>query len=190
MRKDKLTAFALIFIAAAPLVVATAMYFGGYKPAGATNEGVLLDPIWQDATLEWRYSENDPRLEDGRLSTWQVLVIDGAQRDELLYLSRQVVTALGRESERMGRSFISSQALSAADRNKIALEHAGLAFAVTPTAPLLAELVTRGADPAIQSAGAIVLADPLGNLVLVYHQHTGKQLIKDFKRLLKASKIG
>ena len=65
-----------------------------------------------------------------------------------------------------------------------------LAFAVTPTDSLLAELVTRGADPAIQSAGAIVLADPLGNLVLVYHQHTGKQLIKDFKRLLKASKIG
>ena len=108
MRKDKLTAFALIFIAAAPLVVATAMYFGGYKPSGATNEGVLLDPIWQDATLEWRYSEHDPRLEDGRLSTWQVLVIDGSQRDELLYLSRQVVTALGRESERMGRSSTST----------------------------------------------------------------------------------
>ena len=126
------------------------------NPAGATNEGVLLDPIWQDATLDWRYSENDPRLEDGRLSTWQVLVIDGSQRDELLYLSRQVVTALGRESERMGRSFISNQPLSAEVRDKIALEHAGLAFAVTPTDTLLAELVTRGADPAIQSAGAIV----------------------------------
>lgn len=190
MRRDKAIALALIVVAAAPLVVATALYFGGFRPGGATNEGALLNPIWDGSVVEWRIAEDDPRLSDARLDRWYVITLDSNNRAEDLYLSRQVVTALGRESERMGRILLTTAALPANERAELALEHPGLVLAQADVEQIKAELIRRGAPEEIARSGGLVLADPLGNLVLVYNNKTGKQLLKDFKRLLKASKIG
>ena len=190
MRRDKAIALALIVIAAAPLVVATALYFGGFRPGGATNEGALLNPIWDGSVVEWTISENDPRLSDARLDRWYVIVLDSPNREDDLYLSRQVITALGRESERMGRVFLTQTAVDADLKAQLALDHPGLVLGQADLARIKQELVKRGAPEEILTQGGLVLADPLGNLVLVYNNKTGKQLLKDFKRLLKASKIG
>ena len=190
MRRDKVIALALIIIAAAPLVVASAMYFGGFRPGGSTNEGTLLNPVWNGAPATWQFAQQDPRLEDGRLDRWYLIVLDSQAREQDLYLSRQVVTALGRDSDRMGRMLLTQQGLSQSDRASIALEHPELIISQAQLPELVAELIRRGAPDAIATQGGLVLADPQGNLVLVYNNNNGKQLLKDFKRLLKASKIG
>lgn len=190
MRRDKLIAFALIVIAAAPLVVATSLYFSGWRPAGATNEGTLLDPVWDGALAQWQITEDDPRIDQVRLDRWYLIVVDGQNRADDLYLSRQVITALGRDAERMGRIIVSNGVLPDSISAQIALDHPGMVTAQTQLSAFTDELIRRGADPEIAIKGGLVLADPLGNLVLVYNNKNGKQLLKDFKRLLKASKIG
>lgn len=191
MNRGRLTATALILIAAAPLVVASWLYFSGFRPAGQSNEGVLLNPILIDASLSWQVPVADPRLEDGRLANWVLIVLDGDDAEANLFKSRQVVTALGRESERMSRLYLRRDLPDEGGLQGLALEHPGLAVGTAELDALLRELVAAGAPETIQRQGGLVLADPLGNLVLVYdNNYEGKALLKDFKRLLKASKIG
>lgn len=191
MARGRKTALALITIAAAPLVVASWLYFSGYRPSGQTNEGVLLNPIISGVVEDWNIPVRDPRIDDGRLNTWVVLVLDGHERDHHLFLSRQVVTALGRESERMSRLYLRQNPLEPAELQALDLEHPNLAHGTAQLSALTQQLISNGAPTSISVDGGLVLVDPLGNLVLVYdNNYEGKQLLKDFKRLLKASKIG
>lgn len=191
MARGRKTALALIVVAAAPLVVASWLYFSGYRPSGQTNEGVLLNPIVTDMTARWQIPVRDPRIEDGRLASWVLLVVDGDNRDQNLYLSRQVVTALGREAERMGRLLLTDAQLGGDAVQVLNLEHPNLAIGHANLTELVDRMIASGAPEQIRAQGGLVLLDPLGNLVLVYdNNYEGKQLLKDFKRLLKASKIG
>ncbi|QGG79178.1 hypothetical protein GH975_00830 [Litorivicinus lipolyticus] len=191
MARGRITATALIVIAAAPLVVASWLYYSGFRPSGQTNEGVLLNPIVTDASLNWTVPVRDPRLDDGRFNSWVLVVLDGEAATENLVLSRQVVTALGRESERMSRLYLVDVQPNSSAQQALDLDHPNLAVGTADVASLIATLIANGAPDTLRRNGGLVLADPLGNLVLVYDNNdAGKALLKDFKRLLKASKIG
>lgn len=188
--KSRLTALALIGIAAAPLVVATWLYHSGFRPAGNTNEGVLLDPIWDGQLTEWQGVES-LKLDDVRFETWMLGVIPGDQTDNLMYTARQTIVALGRDAERMTHLRLSNGEISEPELAQIKLDYPDAQMVSLELPPLLDGLIERGAPESIRSNGGLILIDPLGNLVLVYtHDQTGKELLKDFKRLLKASKIG
>lgn len=190
MTRSRWIALALIVVAAAPLVVATYLYHSGFRPAGQTNEGILLNPIWDGETTNWALPEA-LRTEDGRLTQWLLVVLDGSEATENLYTGRQTITALGREGERMRQVFLTAEPLPEATRAQLALDYGKLHLATAALPRVLDGLIERGAPEGLRTTGGLVLVDPLGNLVLVYDRsQTGKQLLKDFKRLLKASKIG
>jgi hypothetical protein len=186
---SRLTPVLLVLLFFGPLVAATLMYtFGGddFRPARSTAHGELLaDP----STLP----DTGYRASDGTDFTfrhkWTLIEVTAGDCDdacrESLYRTRQVRRALGKEMSRVQRVLVPTGALPPADF--IAREHPGLIL-VEPGTPARATL-----DAALGpgSAGAIYIADPLGNVIMRFPAGTPmKDLHKDLSLLLKASRIG
>jgi hypothetical protein len=169
-------------ITLAPVVASYAVYYLAPRSAGA-NYGTLL-PTAPMPDLGGRTGAGTPfRLADLQ-GSW-TLVVGAADRCDAvcarsLYATRQARAMQGREQERVARVLL--VAGDAAPEAALLAEHPGLVVAhVAPEA--LARLPGSG--------GAIVLVDPLGNLVLRYPADPDvKALAKDLARLLKASGIG
>jgi hypothetical protein len=169
-------------ITLAPVVASYAVYYLAPRSAGS-NYGTLL-PTAAAPDIGGRTASGAPfRLADLR-GRW-VLVIGAAGEctaacERSLYATRQARTMQGKEQERIARALL--VAGPAAPDAALLAEHPGLA--VAQVAPEALALLPGGAD-------AIVLVDPLGNLVLRYPADPDvKGLAKDLTRLLKASGIG
>lgn len=164
------------------VALAAWMYFGGaFLPEGRNHKGNLLSPT---LTLGAFQAENlNADTLDGK---WGILVVAdgecGQSCKDSLYLTRQAHIALNRNSNRMSRYLISGTAPAAEVQQFINDEHEGLK-------------VIKGSMPALPNGAndgvRIFLTDPLGNVMLWYsEEHTGKQVLRDMEKLLKASRIG
>ena len=164
------------------VALAAWMYFGGaFLPEGRNHKGNLLSPM---LTLGDFQSEN---LNTETLAgKWGILVVAdgecGQSCKDSLYLTRQAHIALNRNSHRMSRYLVSGTALATGVQQFIDAEHEGLK-------------VIKGSMPGLpkgeNDSVRIFLTDPLGNVMLWYNkEHTGKQILKDMEKLLKASRIG
>jgi cytochrome oxidase Cu insertion factor (SCO1/SenC/PrrC family) len=169
-------------ITLAPVVASYAVYYFAPRSAGA-NYGTLLATA-PAPELAGRSGAGAPfRL--GDLKGRWVLVVGAAGRCDdacarSLYATRQARTMQGREQERIVRVLLLGG--DAAPDAALLAENPGLEVAhVAPEA--LARLPG--------GAAAIVLIDPLGNLVLRYPADAdAKGLARDLGRVLKASGIG
>jgi hypothetical protein len=172
----------LAAIAIAPVALSYAVYYWLPRDRQA-NYGTLLPTAPAPELNGVRADGASFRLADLR-GQW-VLVVNagercGAECERMLYATRQARTMQGREQDRVVRVLV-----------------------VTGTEPLPASvteplpgLVAVAGDAAAVarlpgSAPAILLVDPLGNLVLRYAADPDiKGLAKDLTRVLKASRIG
>lgn len=168
-----------------PLIVATAMYYGGYfQPEGRTNHGALLEPIVSVA--EQLPDSEVVKQGDGY---WSLIYGEtgecGNDCKNALFTLRQSQKMLGKEFDRIKRVFLHGE--SSPDTVFLANEHAGL-------------MILRDSDlsrllddekPAAQPAGGYFLMDPLGNLVMYFEPDIDpSDMVEDIKRLLKLSRIG
>jgi hypothetical protein len=110
----------------------------------------------------------------------------GSACEELLYLARQVNIALGKNANRVNRSAwlgnTSDDLDSRWSEEYSSMEKLSLRSGAEPSWP-------PGINPDDQPR--ILLIDPFGNIIMHYgSEHTGKEMLKDLKHLLKLSQIG
>lgn len=170
-------------IAFVPLFIASFVFF--FFPElvpGTSNQGTLIQPPIQ---------VNDPKL--GIPGKWVMLISVEAECDatceRVLYLSRQVRIALGKDASRTQRVLLTAGSLSRNFLDLLAREHAQVTIVSLDrdTADTLRSLVKD------DSAGGpvVFLMDPNGNIMMYYlSSQGGKPMLDDLKHLLKVSSIG
>lgn len=180
----------LIFmIPGTAMVLAWVMYFTGVAlPEGRTNKGILITPAVQLSQLQLREGDNLFRLEQLE-GNWGVIVFgssscSSAACRESLYKTRQVHVALGKEADRMVRIYVASESPEVSEQ--LLQQHPNIFWLNGNESSVLTPL---GLDSWPDNRFFIV--DPLGNIMMGYQaDQEGGDLLKDLKKLLKASSIG
>jgi len=169
----------IVSIAFGPMLIAylAFMYFPQWAPSGTTNEGELIMPPVNGVAVS-------PALTD--LEGWGLvlpLAADCADDcREILYLSRQVVTGLGKNTNRVSRYILAEGAVSAELQDHLNAEHKDMTIIQGNLAPLNA---VNDAFP------LLFLVDPNGNVMMYFTlDKAGKPMLGDLKHLLKLSNIG
>ena len=186
----------LVAIFFAPLLVAFVLYYGldGWRPAGSTNHGELIQPpvqVPEAALTEPRGGEHPTDLLRGQ---WTLVYIGHGACDarckEALTLMRQTRLALNDDMARVQRLFLVTD--GCCEDTYLENEHAGLLVAELDERARAVESVFAGATPEpLVDAGRIYIVDPHGNLMMSYARDTEpKGLLTDLKKLLKLSHIG
>ncbi|MGO1232300.1 MAG: hypothetical protein ACTMHG_01145 [Marinobacter sp.] len=194
VRRGRRTALLLFTVGFGPMILATLMYYTGWlNPAEHTNEGTLVQPVVPVQQLNLETATGEPF--SARFSAdqadpqWHMLVASencGGDCERLLYLSRQVNIALGKNAPRVSRSAwlgsLPADLESRWQEEYRLMERLQQSAGSRPAWP-------EGFDPGEQPG--ILLVDPFGNVMMRYGpEHTGKQLLKDLKHLLKLSQVG
>jgi hypothetical protein len=175
-RRMLLLLVALFFV---PLAAAFLAYYSGWRPAGSTNHGELLQPIRQ----------LPPAFAEPLTGKWALAWVgDGACDNDCqtaLVFARQTRLSLAADTNRVKWVLLSTdhccnrEYLDSAQKGIVTLD------AATDRAALLAVL------PGQDLAHSLFVIDPLGNIVLRYDvRNNPRGLLEDIKKLLKLSHIG
>lgn len=188
-RRSRNQLFLLIAVFFAPLAVAFALYYGAWRPMGATNHGELISPPRPLPTAALVAADGAALDEDFLLGRWSLVYIGEGACDarcrEALTLMRQTRLALGDDMPRVQRVLLATG--NCCDASYLAAEHTGLVVGRTDSQAGSAMLE---AFPDAAS-GRIYIVDPLGNLMMSYAPAAPpKGLLEDLKKLLKLSRIG
>tara|TARA_B110000037_G_C16841489_1_gene391983 strand:- start:38 stop:622 length:585 start_codon:yes stop_codon:yes gene_type:complete len=169
---------ALLLIAFVPMFIAYAAFFHfpNWAPTGTTNHGELISPSVGGVTISSELADFD---------TWVLIQpVDGLCGDEcrkMLYLSRQVITGLGKDANRVQRVVLIST-----DTPDL-VEHLN---GEHPDVKVVFGLTT--VKPSVANDGPVLLLmDPNNNVMMLYSlEKAGKPMLRDLKHLLKISNIG
>ncbi|WP_029654885.1 hypothetical protein [Marinobacter daepoensis] len=194
IRRGRRTALLLFAVGLGPMLAATLMFYTGWlNPVGQTNQGLLIEPPVPVAQLNLQTAGGEPLQArfgaDSAETKWLMLVVAGTcteDCEQLLYLARQVNIALGKNAPRVGRAAYMAGVPADLERrwqeDYRLMERLRPVTGESPRWP-------AGVDPEQQPR--LLLVDPFGNVMMNYGtEHTGKQLLKDLKHLLKLSQIG
>ena len=169
---------ALLLIAFVPMFIAYAAFFHfpNWAPTGTTNHGELVSPSVDGATISSELADFD---------TWVLIQpVDGLCGDEcrkMLYLSRQVITGLGKDANRVQRVvLISTDTPDLVEYLNGEHPDVKVVFGVTTVKPVVAN-----------DGPVLLLMDPNHNVMMLYSlEKAGKPMLRDLKHLLKISNIG
>jgi hypothetical protein len=186
-------ALLLFAVGFGPMILASVMYYTGWlNPTDSVDEGELFDPIVPVASLNLETRTGEPlaaRFEPGVADPqWLMLVVANTcteSCERLMYLARQVNIALGKNAPNVSRAAYLGTVPADLERRWAQeyqrMERLQAAAGTTPSWP-------AAINPA--EASRILLVDPYGNVMMHYgEEHTGKQILKDLKHLLKLSQI-
>lgn len=169
--------FLIGLVCLAPVVIGWGAYLSGWTPGTRGNYGELLTPQpLKSAAL------------DPVRGKWVLVTFDAAGCDtyceQKLYFMRQVRKAQGKDTERIERLWVLTDA--AAPRAELLATIEGTRIVRDPEAPLAREFPHAG-----ELRDHIYLVDPLGNLMMRYPRDPEpSKMLKDLQRLLKYSRIG
>lgn len=194
VRRGRRTALLLFAIGFGPMIFATIMFYTGWlNPAGHSNNGVLIQPPVPVSQLHLQDANGQPLTDrfgpkpEG--ADWMLMVVAGecdADCETLLYLARQVNIALGKNANRVDRAaYLGSMSGDLAGRWQKDYGSMERLQKLDNRQPVWPQGISPGQQP------RILLVDPLGNVMMHYGtEHTGNDLLKDLKHLLKLSQIG
>lgn len=197
-RKGRLNLLLLFVIFFGPLLLAIVLYYGGegWRPAGSTAHGTLLDParpVPDVALVVDGQPENSRELFSGH---WSLVMVAAGRCDANcqghLYDLRQLRLRMAKDMDRVQRVFLYFGAdpdpqLFSAD------QFAGTVTARIDSQPSepLRNMLAALTPGDWRRAGSTYLIDPLGNAVLVYDANTPLgDIKKDLDLLLRVSEIG
>ncbi len=191
----------LILLFSAPVISAYALYFWAprdLQPEGRTNQGHLIAPARPLDKLSL-HALDGQRLDDTLFKKkWTLLLVGPSACDEactrVLYDTRQVRTALGKNTLRVQRVYVATDRGRVEDLQALlAREHPDLKLVVAEGAEVYAtdrQFSANGRSP-LKNANDIYLIDPLGNWLMYYTpQDPASGMLKDLKKLLRLSNIG
>lgn len=192
VRRGRIIALLLFSIALVPVVLATAMYFGGWGATGASaNKGELIQPVGEVAAFGLEDEQGQPLTDRfyplAEEPRWLVLTLAGRcgpACQTALHKTRQVHIALGRESDRVERAVWSAELTEEQLEDYPELMRLRLAEGTSLPDRL------PGAANLLESYQIYVI-DPNGNVILRYDDgNSGEDLLDDLKKLLRLSNIG
>lgn len=181
-KSQRRTLWLLIGLFFVPLAASFILYYAvGWRPAGGSNHGELLQPIRQL-----------PAGADSLRGQWALVYVgDGNCAGEdcryALWVARQTRTLLNQEASRVNRALLATT--GCCDLEFLKAEHDGIrVHDVTAPAErdeLLALL------PAGDHAHDLFIVDPQGNIIMRFDtREDPRGLLSDLKKLLKLSHIG
>jgi cytochrome oxidase Cu insertion factor (SCO1/SenC/PrrC family) len=185
------TVAALAALFVLPLLASFWMYYGnGWRPAGRTNHGELIEPVRQLPRAELREAGGAVAPANLFDEKWALAYVGNGACDETcrkaLFFMRQTRLSLNNEMTRVARVFLATG--SCCDRSFLEREHPGLVV-IDATGPEARDLVN--AFPQTDQPWSLFIVDPLGNLVMRYDTRDDpKGMLTDLKKLLKLSHIG
>lgn len=193
VRRGRRTALLLFALGFGPMIIATVMFYTGWlNPDGYSNQGQLITPPVAIQDLGLQGADGNPL--EHRFAVEQedrnwLLMVTAEQCDqaceELLYLARQVNIALGKNANRVDRAAWAGSVPAELDSRWSDDYRRMERLQQTSGDKVWPEGFGSRSEP------AIFLVDPLGNVMMKYtSEHTGKQMLKDLKHLLKLSTIG
>lgn len=190
----RLAAIGVIAAVALPIIVAYLVYQTGLGiPKGTVNQGELLIPPQQIADLKLLSGSGTALDLAGEKPVWHYIIVSsdgcGSACEKLLYTTRQVHIGLGDKAHRVERILVTDSALPEAQTADLTKQHPRMRFAVVDRAQIAQWL--EDSDHANLPQPSVLLVDQQGFAMMVYdNNHSGKQLRKDIKRLLKYSYEG
>lgn len=183
-RRTLLVLAALFFV---PLAASFILYYSGWRPAGGSNNGELLDPVRQ--LPPGTESVLDGLTPEAR--NWALIYVGDGRCDEdcrrSLVFARQTRLSLNKEMTRVNRAFFATR--NCCDLAYIDAEHQGLKVRDAGDAESLDGLLA--VFPQDDRQHYLFIVDPLGNIVMRYDtRKEPRKLLDDMKKLLKLSHIG
>ncbi len=182
--KKNLVLFFLLVFTLLPLVAAIFLYNNPHLLSGKkTAKGNLLVPPL------------DARSLLGESGRWQLVLVadEGCSSScrEVIYYAHQAHQALGKDRQRLRRKLVVLTQPELAAQEMLR----DLDMEMIRTTELqLQEVFPPGSLPASSLVNSIFIVDPHGNLILwhpmVRDIDKAKDLVKDLKKLLRASRIG
>lgn len=193
-RRGQILGAGVMLVVLLPMVAAYVLFFTGTGiPTNTINKGDLLTPPvpfedWQPAT-----STGDSWTLDEQSSRWRLLIPGDGDCGEAcqanLYTTRQVHIRLGEKALRVERLYLlDDEALSPATARYIADEHPTLELLKVDGDAMRAALAQTNlaGDPVEQNR--YFLMDQQGFVMMGYtSRHSGNDLLKDIKRMLRYS---
>lgn len=187
-KSQRRTLIVLLLVFFAPLAAAFFLYYKtGWRPAGSSAHGELLQPVRQmpqgtESVLQGTGPED---------RNWALVYIGDGRCDEscrrALVFARQTRLSLNQEMTRVNRVFFATG--NCCDLAYIDQEHPGLKVRDTGDPEAVDQL--RAVLPDGDLANWLFVVDPLGNIVLRYDvRKEPRGLLDDLKKLLKLSHIG
>lgn len=190
----------LMFIAAiffVPLMISYFLFQQGWRPAGQTNYGTLVNPVQpltQLSTLTFETAiDKQPFQLSNLWDKWTLLTLVPEDCSEAcqanLYKMRQIRLALNQNASRVQRVLLISDPHQLSVLDKIKTEYAGtIVLQGQPAVSTLAKILH---DSTTETAHKIYVVDPLGNVMMFYPNDANpSKMLKDLERLLRLSKTG
>ncbi|WP_299598014.1 hypothetical protein [uncultured Microbulbifer sp.] len=187
----RLSGFIVFASVALPIVAAYIVFYTGVGiPTATVNQGELLKPAQQVAEMDLIERGGKPIILAEEEPRWRYLILSDAQCAEacekLLYTTRQVHIRLSDKAPRVERLLVTSDALAEARHSHLAGLHPLLRFATADQQQV--EQWLADSNYAQLPRPSALLVDQNGFAMMVYDNgHSGNQLLKDIKRLLKYS---
>lgn len=185
----------LAALAALPVIIAHALYFGGWRPAATGNYGELVQPPRPIADASYTLLDGANLRFSQLQGKWTFLVFGAAECtgacERKLVNIRRIIESQGKEAQRVQTVFVATDAKARDWLHYSLKDHPGMrAIAGPPEA--VAELARQFASATQHSPeNRIHLVDPLGNLMMSYPADAEPSRVrKDLSRLLRASRIG
>jgi len=192
-RRGRLTAAALMLTVALPMFLAYLLYSTGVGlPDTTVNEGELLTPPPAFADWQPRHLGGGAWKRPPEPKRWRILLpISGDCRGHCrdnLYLTRQVHLRLAQKAYRVKRLLLVEGPLRADTADYLEAEHPGVELLRVDASAMAQSLAKAGRPGTTQARGDYYLMDQDGFVMMAYNAgHTGEQLLKDIKRLLRYS---
>ena len=190
--KGFLTALLVFITPFLVITLSTVWYYSGLGPSGKVNYGEMITPpiAIGDLDLELNFQ---PLNIDTMERKWMLIhFVKGVCEEKCqqsLYFSRQINTLIGREQERVKR-FLVGIDNNSNELEIILKEYPRLALIKSNNPSAITEVMGLKSISAFEQPG-FFLADPLGNIILLYQGEIDpKKILSDIKKLLRASKIG
>lgn len=196
--KSKWPIFILLLVFIVPFALAYYLYSTkDNREFKKMNHGELIQPAKDIKTLSLADLESNDKIEakDFKGSWWIWYVSPDKCLQEChdnLYNIRQLVTALGKESERVKSVFVSLPDCQIQACEKYVLEHYPNMRQAQMDSKVFKTFFEGVSDPIERERiGEIYISDPKGFVILKYSGEINhKYILKDLKRLLKVSQIG
>lgn len=193
-RRGRITAIALMTIVGLPMLVAYVLFQTGVGiPEGQVNQGELVDPPQRFSDWQPETSDGDAWAANPEQKRWRFVVpIDAECSGHCqanLYLTRQVHVRLGDKAYRVKRIILPvGDAPSEDILESLQEEHPGTEIVQPDQADMMASLAQTNVPGDPVAEGRYFLMDQEGFVMMAYGpEHTGNQLLKDIKRLLRYS---
>lgn len=193
-RRGRILGASVMLVVILPVVMAYVLFFTETGiPSDTVNKGDLLTPPLPIEQWQLRTLDGNPWKLDEQSTQWRLLIPGGADCDDQcqknLYITRQVHIRLGGKAPRVERLYLlDDETLDTATARYFSDQHPELKVLRVNADAMRAALAETNlpADPSARNR--YFLMDQQGFVMMGYtRQHTGNELLKDIKRMLRYS---